>query len=198
MEKKRTCYLFVFDGYADWEPALAVSGLNKYSDFAIRTFAMDDKTVESMGNIRIQPDMDMREVTIDAMDILLLPGGEVWEEGGNLDISPLVESAIRNKATVAAICGATIVLARMGELNERNHTSNGKEYLPRLAPGYSGERFYKNIPCVRDENIITANGAGMIEFAYEIFSHISMMNEDQLKSWLHLYKSAGIIFKSPG
>jgi hypothetical protein len=46
---------------------------------------------------------------------------------------------------------------------------------------------------VADESIITANGAGMIEFAYEIFRHIGMLNQENLETWLRVYKSGGMM-----
>ena len=54
--KKRLCYLFVFDGFADWEPSLVTAGLNTYSDFEIKTFSVDGKNVKSMGNLIVKPD----------------------------------------------------------------------------------------------------------------------------------------------
>ena len=49
---------------------------------------------------------------------------------------------------MAAICAATLALARAGLLNERQHTSNAKEYL--IASGYSGDQFYRQAPVVTD------------------------------------------------
>ena len=103
MEKKRTCYLFVFNGYSDWEPALAITGLNNYSDVAIKTFSLDGKSIESMGDVKVQPDLKMSDVHLTATDLLLLPGGELWEQGGNLETIPHVEQAIKEGTTVAAI-----------------------------------------------------------------------------------------------
>jgi hypothetical protein len=53
---------------------------------------------------------------------------------------------------------------------------------------------YINEPCVSDKNIITANGAAMIEFAYEIFVHFEVMKKEELAWWLNLYKSRGMAY----
>ena len=74
--KKRKCYLFIFDGYADWEPALAIACLNRYSDFSIHSFSPDGLMVESMGGIKIQPDFSLSEVNAADVDLLILPGGD--------------------------------------------------------------------------------------------------------------------------
>jgi putative intracellular protease/amidase len=193
MEKKNVCYLFVFDGYADWEPALVVGGLTRYSDFDVKTFSFDGLPVRSMGNILVQPDLSLREVDAHATDLILLPGGTAWEEGRNDGIMPFLEDVQSRKCTLAAICAATTVLARLGYLDEVHHTSNGEGYLKHHVAEYKGEPCYINEPAVADENIITANGAGMIEFAYEIFRHIGMLNTDDLEIWLRVYKSGGMV-----
>jgi hypothetical protein len=43
-----------------------------------------------------------------------------------------------------------------------------------------------------DKNIITANGAAMIEFAYNIFERFGIMKNEELVWWLNLYKSGGM------
>jgi putative intracellular protease/amidase len=192
MEKKKTCYLFVFDGYADWEPALAIAGLNLYSDFAIKTFSFDDGQVTSMGNVQVKPDLSVRELSLTGPDLLLLPGGAAWEEGKNDLLEPVINEAVSQKCSIAAICAGTTILAKAGYLNEINHTSNGLEYLSKYAPQYQGHSFYVNAPAVCDEGIITANGAAMVEFTYEIFKHIGMMSDDELNKWFRIYKSSGM------
>jgi putative intracellular protease/amidase len=195
MEKKNVCYLFVFEGYADWEPALATVGLTLYSDFEVKTFSFDGLPLRSMGNIKVQPDLSLREIEADAADIILLPGGVAWEDGRNDAILPFIHQVRSKRCSIAAICGATIALAKLGYLNEIEHTSNGEGYLQKFVPEYEGQSFFVNKPAVCDEGIITANGAGMIEFTYELFKHISMLSNEDLEDWLDIYKSAGMLYK---
>jgi putative intracellular protease/amidase len=192
--KKRCCYLFLFEGFADWEPALAIAGLNTYSDFEIRTFSFDGKSVKSMGNLTVNPDFRLRDVKISDFDLIILPGGNKWEEGGNTEISQLIKDAFDNRKTIAAICAATTFLAELGLFSYVNHTSNGLDYLKKQVPGYTGENRYINEPSVSDKNVITANGAGMIEFAHKIFEHFEIMKNEELDFWLKLYKSAGMSY----
>ena len=117
--KKKSCYLFLFEGFADWEPSLV---------------------------------------------------------------------------TVAAICAATAFLAKLGIYRFARHTSNGLEYLKKQVPEYTDEKMYINEPCVSDKNLITANGAAMIEFAYKIFVHFEVMKKEELAWWLNLYKSGGMAY----
>lgn len=192
--KKRFCYLFVFDGYADWEPALVTAGLNSYSDFEIKTFSPNGETIKSMGNLSIKPDFKLKDVKVSDIDLLILPGGTKWEEGANLEVTDITIQAFQQGKTVAAICAATTFLAKLGLFQTIKHTSNGLEYLKKQVSEYSSSKNYINEPCVKDANIITANGAGMIEFAFKIFEHFDILKNDQLKYWSDLYKSGGMIF----
>lgn len=194
--KKRSCYLFVFDGFADWEPSLVTAGLNTYGDFNIRTFSADGNSVRSMGNLTINPDFKLEEVRITDFDLILLPGGNKWEEGGNVEISELIKDSSDNGKTIAAICAATTFLAKQGLYNKAKHTSNGLDYLKKQVPGYIDDCRYINEPCVADHNIITANGAAMIEFAYKIFEHFRILPEKDLSFWLTLYKSGGMVYQT--
>jgi len=184
--------LFVFDGFADWEPAHVTTTLSKYSNFEISTFSVDGKAARSMGNLNVQPDFSLSEVENLQFDLLLLPGGTVWEEGGNAEIIPLVQRCFADGTTVAAICGATLSLARAGIFDKIKHTSNGLDYLKKQVPAYSNEKDYINEPAVTDQNVITANGAAMLEFSREIFAHFKAFPEADLTFWYKLYKSGGM------
>ena len=190
--KKRKCAVFLFDGFADWEPALVMTVLNVFTDFSIITFSLDGKSIVSMGGLNINPHTSLENISKESIDLLLLPGGHEWENGGNLEIIPLVENVIANKKMVAAICAATLLLGNAGLLNEIPHTSNMLHYLKKHAPSYTGEKFYENKPCVATENIITSNGAGMIEFSYEICKAFKLLDKETLESWKDLYKSGGM------
>ena len=190
--KKRICCLFVFNGFADWEPALVTSGLNKYSDFEIRTFSVDGKMVRSMGNLEINPDFNLHQIITTDFEMLLLPGGDAWEKGKNIEIKELVLTAFNDGKMVAAICAATTFLARIGIFEKIKHTSNGLEYLKKQVSEYRADKNYVAQPAVTDKNVITANGAAMIEFAHEIFSYYNLFKQEELKYWLGMYKSAGM------
>ncbi len=196
--EKRTCYLFVFNGFADWEPAHVTTTLSQYSDFDICTFSVDGKAVRSMGNLNVQPDFSLDEVADKKFDLLLLPGGNAWETGGNPEIIPLIQRCTQDGTTVAAICGATLSLARAGVFDKVKHTSNGLDYLKKQVPAYGNEKDYLNQPAVADNNVITANGAAMLEFSYGVFKHFNAFPEKDLNFWFKLYKSAGMEYGVDG
>ena len=191
--RNRFTYLFVFDGFADWEPSLVTAGLNTYSDFETRTFSIDGNPVTSMGNLNVTPNFKLAEIKVTDFDLLILPGGKKWEDGGNTEISKFTKDTFNSGKTVAAICAATTFLAKQGLFTMVKHTSNGLDYLKTQVPKYDAEYNYVNEPCVVDKNVITANGAAMIEFAYKIFEHFGILQKEELKYWLNLYKSGGMI-----
>lgn len=190
--RNRITYLFVFDGFADWEPSLVTAGLNSYSDFETKTFSVDGKSVNSMGNLNVTPNFKLDEINVTDFDLLILPGGKKWEDGGNTEISRFTKDAFNNGKTIAAICAATTFLAKQGLFNMVKHTSNGLDYLKTQVPKYDSENNYVNEPCVVDKNVITANGAAMIEFAYKIFEHFDILQKEELRYWFNLYKSGGM------
>lgn len=191
--KNRKCAIFVFDGYADWEPALAITGLRQYGGFEVESFGLAREPVISNGGLKILPDMNADDINPDEYELLILPGGTAWEEGKNREIIDVVKSFVGKKKHIAAICGATILLAEAGLLDTLDHTSNNDAgYLKQFCPDYGGESRYKSKPAVSDGLIITANGAAMIEFAHEIFKSMQILPPEVLENVTILYKSSGM------
>ena len=193
--KNNVCYLFICNGYSDWEPALAIANLKKHFNYTIRTFSIDGKTIRSMGNLAIQPDCSIQEVDVNATDLLILPGGDIWEQGGNQELAPLVKKVSEAQKTIAAICGATVFMANNGYLDTINHTSNGLPYLQKLAPNYKGEKYYQQQPCVTSGHLITANGAAMIEFTIAIYKKMQVEDPAFIEKINVLYKSGGMDYR---
>jgi putative intracellular protease/amidase len=190
--KKGTVHLFVFDGMADWEAAFAVAGINhpQYQlvpgRFHVVTASASDAPVTTMGGVRIQPDITLNEVTPTASRMLILPGGESWEHGGNGEAIEKARTFLVTGAPVAAICAATWALGHAGLLNDRLHTSNSREYL--VSKGYRGGGLYCDVPAVTDKNLITASGVAPVDFAYEIFKMLDLYSDAALEAWYGLFK----------
>jgi putative intracellular protease/amidase len=187
--KTRKCFMFVFDGFADWEPALATSALNRFTSFEIIVFSADGKPVTSFGNLSVTPDTSMESINVSQLDLLLLPGGEAWDQNGNREIIPLLNKVLDAGKTVAAICGATGFMANHGYLDSVPHTSNHLTYyLKQIAPNYKGESHYVDQPAVSSGNLITASGAAPLEFASEILEHFDLFKNEELKTWFGYFK----------
>ena len=179
------------EGMADWEPSYAVAGLHHWAKVPVRTVGFTREPITTMGGLRLLPDITLAELPAgaDAVRLFLLPGGDLWE--GEYPSSAL-ESVLRAlhaaDIPIAAICGATIAVARAGLLRGRRHTSNGADYLARFAPGATVAADYVEELATRDRGMITASGLGPVEFAHEIFAELGVLSPAELAEFLELYK----------
>jgi putative intracellular protease/amidase len=185
-------HLFVFDTMADWEAAFAITAINNPQfqrvpgRYRVVTVGLNRETVTTMGGVRILPDVALQDISPLASTMLILPGGQSWEYGANAAAIEMTRRFIAYCVPVAAICGATLALAKAGLLDNRYHTSNAHDYL--AGSGYRGSRFYRNEPAVTDQGVITASGVAPIEFARKVFETLNLYNADTLDAWYALYK----------
>lgn len=184
-----TAHVLVFDGFADWEPAHALAELRRSGGWTVRTIGFDEAPVTSMGGLRVSPDVSLDDVRPAETDLLILPGGDRWE--GAYPRQPLERTlhALHDAdVPLAAICGATLALARAGLLDEVAHTSNAPDYLGEHAPAYRGHARYAPQLAVREQGIITASGLGAVDFAREIFAEVALFTPEELALWYDLFK----------
>lgn len=186
---KPVVYLFLFDGFSDWEPSYVIAQLNRSDKYALITFSLNGKLIRSMGGLNINPDIAITDVKPELAEMIILPGGDAWEEKKNREIVPLITKFNKLNKKIAAICGATLLLADMGLLDMVKHTSNGDFFLKKLSENYKGEKFYMQEPAVADKNIITASGIYPMEFAKEIFQSLNLMNHNTIEKWFQLFKN---------
>lgn len=185
-------HLFVFDTMADWEAALAIAAIHNPQfqrmpgRFRVVTVGPSRDAVVTMGGVRIQPDLAIGELDPFASSMLILPGGQSWEFGANERAIEMTRKFIAHCVPVAAICAATLALARAGLLDNRYHTSNARDYL--AGSGYRGARFYRDRPAVADQGVITASGTASVEFAREILETLHVYSPDTLDAWYALHK----------
>jgi len=182
-------YVFLFDGYADWEIAYFMPELKKSEKINLKTFTIDGSSITSMGGVKITPDFSLAEVEIVENSLLVLPGGNAWEKGEITGIEDLVKTFYERNYAIAAICGATFYLGEKGLLDGIKHTSNDLNYLKAVAPHYKGENNYQFEPAVTDKNRITASGISSIDFAREIFRKVNLYDENQIEKWYQLFKN---------
>jgi putative intracellular protease/amidase len=190
-----TVHVYVFDGYADWEPAFAMAGIHNPQHqrepgrWQVRTVGDRSRAaVRSMGGATLLPDLALHELDPGDSAMLILPGGADWETpGAHARAVACAASCLARGVPVAAICGATAGLARAGLLDDRPHTSNAASYLK--GTGYAGAAHYVEQPAVRAGGLITAGGMAAIEFAHEIFAELGIYEDEAREAWLQLYKT---------
>jgi putative intracellular protease/amidase len=175
----RTCAVFIFDGFADHEVALALASLRKEGDFSIETFSTKGQAVTALSGLRVLPHASLPDICPGDFDLLLLPGGKKWEKGDNLEVFPLVKATI-GRQLLAAIGEGVLALADLGLLDNIPHTSNFPGYLQQYCPDYEGAHLYQGSAFVHAGNIITINFqyiAENINFAHELFHSAGQRTE---------------------
>jgi putative intracellular protease/amidase len=182
--------LYVHEGFADWEASFILPELVRAS-FNIRTVAQARQPLKTMGSVTVLPDMTIDEADLSSLSILILPGGESWlDPSCHQDILKVLPELKKRKIPIAAICGATVALARAGLLDDVRHTSNYLPFLKKAAPQYRGEKLYSNDLAVCDGGIITASGIGALEFTYEIMKELKVYDAQKSKEWYEFFKNA--------
>lgn len=189
-------YLYILDSMSDWEIAFLTAELNsrRYLNNAshfskLQRISCSLEPICTMGGMRIIPDEIVCNIKFESGDILIIPGANVQIDDWNHKLLDRIPDLIENNVTVAAICGATFPLAKMGVLDNRYHTSNNLEYLKMICPTYKGESKYLNEPAVTDGNLITATGVAPLEFTYEVLKKMDFMKADTLEAWYGLFKT---------
>ena len=186
-------HLFVFDGLSDWETGYAASAIHNPrfqknpGRYRICTVATQGGTIVTMGGIRIVPDTTLDQLTPQDSAMLILPGGDVWESGGNPEAIDTARAFLAAGVPVAAICAATGALARAGMLDTHRHTSNAVEYL--ATTQYAGQALYVDEPAVTDGNLITASGMAPVDFAQHILRRLDLYQPAVLDAWTGLFKT---------
>src|SRR6478609_8010325 len=186
---KKKIFVFLFDGFSDWEISYLTPEINKSEQYDLVYFSKNGELITSMGGLQIKPSNSLDNIKFDDVTMLILPGGTAWEKEENKEIKKITTDLFEAGKPIAAICAATTFLGQLGLLNDLKHTSNDLNYLKGIASKYSGDKNYQNTLAVTDRNIITANGIAPIEFAKEIFKTIGLYNDDTIEKWFQLFKN---------
>ncbi|MBU2709653.1 DJ-1/PfpI family protein [Zooshikella harenae] len=191
--KKKDVYLLVFNSLSDWEASYAIAGINNPQfqknpgSYQVRSVALKKSPIVTIGGVHIQPDMTLAEISPADSAMFIMSGGMAWDEGQNMEAVDVARVFLAAGTPVAAICGATVGLARGGLLDDRRHTSNARDYL--AATHYGGAQLYEDAPAVTDRNLVTAPGMAPVDFAYHIFKCLDIYSPPVLEAWYGLFKT---------
>ena len=149
--------------------------------------------IESVGGIKIQPSRTLADIDPNDVAILILPGGDPWEQHPHEpELIRVLTELDSRRIPIAAICAATTAVVRAALLRGRRHTSNGLAYLREQVPDYSEAATYIDAQVVRDHGLITASGLSDVEFAREIMAELDVLNEDDRDRWAKLFRGGRI------
>lgn len=186
---KKKIFIYLFDGFSDWEIAYLAPELNKSNNHDLIYFSEDGHSIQSMGGLQVKPICSLSEIKTEELELLVLPGGNKWEKESPEKIRNLLMQVYTSNKSIAAICAATTFLGKLGILDKIKHTSNDLNYLKAIAPEYKGEDLYQHTLAVTDNKTITANGIAPIEFAREVFRMVNLYTEENLEKWFQLFKN---------
>ena len=194
-------FLYVIDTMADWEIGYLTAEINsrryfkeKENKLEIITVGVNNNIIKSMGGFSIKPMISVNELKIEDDDLLVLPGSDMWMDPQTDIILNIAKERIKKNQKVAAICGATFGLARIGALDDIHHTSNDQNFLKMICPSYKGENLYVEKPAINDRNLITASGIAPLEFTYEVIKMLNVFRDETLENWISLYKENKSIY----
>jgi transcriptional regulator GlxA family with amidase domain len=182
-------YFFVFDGFADWEAALALCEIRRPGDYRLRTVGLDRRPVRSMGGLTVLPDSSLDEIDTDRAVLMILPGGTLWERGEIEAVSSVLRLLHATGAALGALCSGVLALAYAGLLDTRRHAGNYAGHIETYVPDYAGAAHYDaNTLATTDDGVITAGGVGGVEFARKVIGALGLYDERDTAAWYRLFK----------
>jgi putative intracellular protease/amidase len=180
--------LFYYDDFCEFEVVL-VGMVFKRHEFI--TIALEDREYRSEERQRYCVDQVIKDVDIDSIDLLVIPGGEPYQLIDNLELKSFIEELLAKNKKVAGICGGAELLAGLGLLKGKRCTgmSTGKdENLPSFQ--YFSESIFLDDYVVVDGNIITAQGQAYVEFAFELARQMKLSaKEEEYQAGIKWFKN---------
>ena len=186
-----TVYFLIFDGFADWQAALALCEIRRPGDWRLVTVSHSRQPVLSMAGPQVMPDLRLADVDVERAAMLILPGGHAWTGRHDDDLAITVRRLYEAGVTLAAIDHAVLALARAGLLDQGRHTANGPGQIAMHVPAYRGHAYYQEHDlAVSDRGIITASHLGSVEFAREVIRTLDLYTPLDREHWYRLFKHA--------
>lgn len=169
--------VFYYDGFSEFEIVLLCLFFKEEDVISI---ALENREYRSEENQRFCVDKVIKNVDIDSLDLLVIPGGDPAPLVDNHELKGFVESSVAKNKKVAGICGGASLLAGLGVLKGKKCTglSSGKDQnIPSYQ--YFSESIFLEDHVVVDGNIITAQGQAYVEFAIEIARQMNLCEKDE-------------------
>lgn len=188
---KKTVHVAVYNTFSDWEIGATTAHVNRETwqrepgTWQTKTVGLTRDPITTLGGMRIVPDMALADLAPAESAMLILAGADTWDTEELMPFARKARAFLEAGVPVAAICGATLGLARAGLLDTRKHTSNVREFL--LYSGYAGADNYVEEAAVTDGDLITASGTAPFEFAREALGRLGVYEPHVLDGWYRLY-----------
>lgn len=96
---RNTVYLYVFDTMADWEIGYLSTEINSgryykkgLTPLRVITVGIDKTPITTMGGLKILPEIELKECSIEEAAALILPSGNTWTESIHSPIIRMLKS----------------------------------------------------------------------------------------------------------
>ncbi|WP_329741919.1 DJ-1/PfpI family protein [Dyella sp. A6] len=186
-----TVYMLVFDGFADWQAALALCEIRRPGDWRVCTVGLTLAPVMSMGGLAVQPALALAGLDVDRAAMLIVPGGHLWQRGEGEPVVAVLRRLHAAGAVVAGIDSGVLALARASLLDHCRHTGNWPGHIAGRAPSYAGaDQYDADVLAVSDGGTITASHLGSVEFAREVIRTLDLYSPAEREDWYRLFKHA--------
>ncbi|NUO71327.1 MAG: thiamine biosynthesis protein ThiJ [Frateuria sp.] len=186
-----TVYFLVFDGFADWQAALALCEVRRPGDWRVATVGFTRAPVLSMGGLAVQPELSLAELDFARAALVIVPGGHLWQRGEGAAAVAAIRQLHGAGAVAAGIDSGVLALARAGLLENCRHTGNWAGHIEGQVPGYGGSAQYDaSVLAVSDGGTITASHLGSVDFAREVIGTLDLYSPADREHWFRLFKHA--------
>lgn len=153
------------DGFEESE-ALITADLLRRAGVEVALTSLDGPEVTSSHGITVKADKTLAQIDMDALDMLVLPGGLGGVESIEMDLfaTALIQKVYDKGIYLAAICAAPTILAGMGLLDRRRAVC-----YPGMEDQMGSAVVQKSAPVVVDGRLITGEAAGStFQFALKL------------------------------
>ena len=186
-----TVYFLVFEGFADWQAALALCEIRRPGDWEVQTVGFSRARVTSMGGLCVQPELTLDQLDDARAAMLIVPGGHLWQRGEGAPAVAAMRQLHAAGAVVAGIDSGMLALARAGLLDDCRHTGNWSGQIAAQVPTYAGaEQYDAGVLAVSDGGVISASHLGSVEFAREVIRTLDLYGPTDRDHWYRLFKHA--------
>jgi 4-methyl-5(b-hydroxyethyl)-thiazole monophosphate biosynthesis len=157
-------------GFEEIEAVTIIDVLRR-AEIEVLVASLDENSlVKGANSITVQTDLNIKDITIDELDMIVLPGG--WDGtyalADNIYIQNILKEMDKRGKNIGAICAAPFALNKAGVLKQ-NYTCYPSVEQQINKDGYQGDKQ----KVIEDENIMTSRGpATAIYFALAIIKKL--------------------------
>lgn len=171
--------ILLYPRFSEYELSVLLSVLMQ-GQKQILYIGLDHKVVKGEAGLPCMPDTTIKEIDINQLDSIVLPGVDDFEHLVNhAELKSFLHRFKQRDIVIGAISSAPYLLSMSGLLNGRKYTT-GLTKDQRSFLRTFNEGIYANSSVVVDRNLLTAKGSSFIDFAIQ-FGELLHLEFD--KSW---------------